>query len=341
MTIELSRRGMLCSLASAAVATVVRSSATAAPVAVAAQHAPPKAMAHDAFIAGLRGGRTVDPKVNGFDPQLMLRDFDRGSTHRLPGGRVVREWEIESGEREIELAPGVKFPAWTYNDRVPGPTLRATEGELLRIHFVNRSGHPHSIHFHGVHPAAVDGVPGNGASILEPGRRTTYEFEATPFGLHLYHCHAFPLALHLARGLYGAFLIDPAAGREEADELVMVMNGFDLDADGENEIYAVNTIPFAYMADPVKVRRGELVRIHLANLVEHDPINSFHVHANLFHYIPTGTSIQPSEFTDTVMQCQGQRGIVELRFPFAGNFMFHAHQSEFTELGWMGMFEVS
>ena len=60
----------------------------------------------------------VDPRVNGFDPQEILRDFDEGT---LVGG--VREWEIVAREKEIEVAPGVKYLAWTYNDRVPGPTL--------------------------------------------------------------------------------------------------------------------------------------------------------------------------------------------------------------------------
>ena len=54
------------------------------------------------------------------------------------------------------------------------------------------------------------------------------------------------------------------------------------------------------------------------NVLEYDPINSFHVHANFFHYFPTGTSLEPVEYTDTVMQCQGQRGILELRFPYRG-----------------------
>ena len=83
------------------------------------------------------------------------------------------------------------------------------------------------------------------------------------------------------------------------------------------------------------------MRIYLVNVLEYDLINSFHLHGNLFDYIPTGTSLKPSEFTDTVMLCQGQRGILEWRFPTAGRFMFHAHQSEFTELGWQGFFEVT
>ena len=75
-------------------------------------------------------------------------------------------------------------------------------------------------------------------------------------------------------------------------------------------------------------------------MLEYDPLNSFHIHANFFHYFPTGTSLQPTEFTDTVIQGQGQRGILELRFPYDGDYMFHAHVSEFAELGWTGFFRV-
>jgi FtsP/CotA-like multicopper oxidase with cupredoxin domain len=234
----------------------------------------------------------------------------------------------------------VKFPAWVYNGRVPGPALRAREGERLRVRFANGSAHPHTIHFHGIHPAAMDGVPGIGPGTIAPGKSVTYEFDAEPFGLHLYHCHVSPLAEHIARGMYGAFIVDPRKERPAADELVMVMNGFDTNFDLSNEIYAVNTVGFAYMDEPIRVHRNELVRIYLVNTLEFDPINSLHVHANFFHYYPTGTSLEPVEYTDTIMQCQGQRGILELRFPHEGKFMFHAHQSEFAQLGWMGFFEV-
>ena len=290
--------------------------------------------------AAFRGG-TVDHRANGFNPHEILRDFDWGQTSPTASGRVVRSWTLVAQDKEIQVAPGISFAAWTYNGRIPGPTLRAREGERLRITFVNASKHPHTIHFHGIHPAEMDGVPGLGAGQIEPGKSTVYEFDALPFGLHLYHCHVRPLAEHIAKGLYGAFLIDPKEGREEADELVMVMNGFDTNFDRANEVYAANTIGFAYMDEPVKVARDELVRVYLVNILEYDLINSFHLHGNLFDYIPTGTSLKPSELTDTVMLCQGQRGILEWRFRSAGRFMFHAHQSEFTELGWQGFFEVA
>jgi manganese oxidase len=299
---------------------------------------PHTAGAHRLGGAGAVG--SVDPSVNGFDPDEILRDFDEGRVRRTAGG-VVREWEIVAEDKEIEVAPGVKYAAWTYNGRVPGPTLRAREGERMRVRFTNASSHPHTMHFHGIHRDVNDGVPGVGPGNVASGRTVTYELDARPFGLHLYHCHSTPLADHIAKGLYGAVVIDPKQGRPEADELVMVMNGFDTNFDRANEIYAVNTVAFAYMDRPVRVKRGELVRIYLVNILEFDLANSFHVHANFFDVYPTGTSLQPTELTDTIVQGQGQRAILELRFPYTGKYMFHAHVSEFAELGWMGFFEVS
>ena len=301
----------------------------------------PKPEAHAGHGDGTHVGTvgTVDHRANGFDPHAILRDFDTGTVRR-EGGRTVREWTLIAEDVEIEVAPGVKFAAWAYNGRIPGPTLRATEGERLRVRFLNGSQHPHTIHFHGIHTAQHDGIPGVGAGNIDPGEEFTYEFDAEPFGLHHYHCHTIPLAEHIAKGLYGTFIVDPKQGRPEADELVMVMNGFDTNFDRSNEIYAVNTVAFAYMDRPIRVKRGELVRIYLVNLLEFDLLNSFHIHANFFQHFPTGTSLEPVEFTDTIIQGQGQRSVLELRFPFTGRYMFHAHVSEFAELGWMGFFEV-
>jgi len=224
---------------------------------------------------------------------------------------------------------------------VPGPTIRATEGDRLRVSFRNLGTHPHSIHFHGWHAPAMDGgLPGQE---VEPGETFVYEFDADPFGLHLYHCHTVPLKRHLHKGLYGTFIIDPRASsgtRPPADEVVMVMNAFDTTFDAENEVYAVNTVANAYMHDPIRVTVGQLVRIYLVNVTEFDPINSLHLHAMFFDVFRTGTSLTPSERTDTIMLCQGERAILETTFRYPGDYMFHAHQSEFAELGWMGLFRA-
>jgi FtsP/CotA-like multicopper oxidase with cupredoxin domain len=247
----------------------------------------------------------------------------------------VSEHELVAVDTDLEVAPGVFFPAWTYNGSAPGPVIRATEGDRLRVRFRNEGSHPHTIHFHGIHPANMDGV----FEVVEAGGEFTYEFEARPAGLHLYHCHSTPLKKHIHKGLYGAFVIDPKEPRPPAQELVMVMNGFDTDGDGGNNFYTVNGRSFYYAKYPIKVQRSQLVRIYLANLTEFDLINSFHLHADFFRYQPTGTG-DYWEYTDTVMQCQGQRGVIEIQFTGTGLHMFHAHQSEFAELGWMGFFEV-
>ena len=173
-----------------------------------------------------------------------------------------------------------------------------------------------------------------------PGQRFVYEFDAEPFGLHLYHCHALPLKRHIHKGLYGAFIVDPKGGRPPADELVMMMNGFDTNFDADNEVYAVNTIANHYMHDPIRAEVGRLVRMYLINVTEFDLVNSLHLHGMFFETFRTGTSTSAGETTDTIMMCQGERAILETRFRYPGRFMFHAHQSEFAELGWMGMFEA-
>src|ERR671919_3035654 len=84
----------------------------------------------------------------------------------------VREYELVALDREIEIAPGIRFPAWTYNGTVPGPLIRATEDDLLRVRFSNRGSHPHTIHFHGIHPSDMDGV----FEVVAPGETFLYEF---------------------------------------------------------------------------------------------------------------------------------------------------------------------
>ncbi|MFB6137671.1 MAG: multicopper oxidase domain-containing protein [Halobacteriaceae archaeon] len=351
---------------------------------------------------------TVGEYGGGFDPHGFLRTFNTGHDGQSnltqsvarEDGRRVREFTIRATDTAIEIAPGVSFAAWAFHGQVPGPTLRVTEGDLVRVHFVNGSAHAHTIHPHlrNLNPR-MDGIPQNGPGVLETGESFTYEWLAQPAGVHLYHCHSLPLTAHIHRGLSGALVVDPDPERVaqrpaeyvlfhpsqitpelrddlvararslngsdpayaddgDAQELVMVMNGFDTNFDGENEVYAVNTRAFAYgvgstdgngewapgeTVRPIRISRDRPVRVYLVNAIEFDPINSFHTHSQFFDYYDHGTSLVPThETVDTVMQCQAQRGIVELDYSAhePGLYMFHAHQSEFAELGWMSFFEV-
>lgn len=248
----------------------------------------------------------------------------------------IREFTLGVQAKTLEIARGVQWAGWTYNGTIPGPVIRATEGDTVRVTLQNQSQHPHSIHFHGVHSANQDGT----FEVVPPGGQQVYEFTAEPFGIYPYHCHSEPLDQHIARGLYGAMIIDPPQPRPPAKEMVMVMNGFDLNFDKENELYSVNGLPGYYHENPIQINVGELVRIYLVNMTEFDLVNSFHLHANMFNYIPLGTSLTSTMLTDVVHLGIADRGILEFRYKFPGRFMFHAHQTEFTVLGWKAMFNV-
>ena len=197
----------------------------------------------------------------------------------------VREYTLVAQDTEIEVAKGVFYPAWTYNGTVPGPGHPRDRGRHPPRRASERRRAP-------AHDPLPRDPPGEHGRRLRDRRsraaRFTYEFPARPYGMHLYHCHATPLKKHIHKGLYGAFIIDPPEPRPPAQELVMVMNGFDTDGDGENNFYTVNGLAFYYAKYPIRVQRSQTVRIYLANLTEFDLINSFHLHGDFFRYYPTG-----------------------------------------------------
>ena len=169
-------------------------------------------------------------------------------------GRTVREYQFVAAIKEIEVAPGVFFEAWTYNGRVPGPTIRATQGDRIRIELVNASPHPHTIHFHGIHPAAMDGVPGAGE--VGAGRnlhlRLRRRVRSAPTCTTATRSRW--LATSTAVCTAHSSSTRQVAGRRRS-EMVIVLNAFDTNFDGENEVYAANTIAFAYFDEPIPHRR--------------------------------------------------------------------------------------
>jgi FtsP/CotA-like multicopper oxidase with cupredoxin domain len=274
-----------------------------------------------------------DGEVAAFDPYV----FDYGKKSTTENGQTVKEFEITAEDKILNI-DGMEFPVWTYNGTVPGPTMRVTEEDIVRINFTNKGSMPHTIHLHGIHPGNMDGV----LETIAPGGSYVYEFTAELPGLYLFHCHQDHVKDHINQGMYGTFIIDSKTARSPATEMVMIMNSYDTDFDGEgNEFYTVNGQPFEYMNNPIELKVGEPVRIYLVNMTEIDPINSFHIHGNMFKYYSNGTMLEPDEITDNVVLGQGQRGIIEFTYKDPGKYMFHAHQSEFSDLGWMGFFNVT
>jgi FtsP/CotA-like multicopper oxidase with cupredoxin domain len=271
---------------------------------------------------------------NPFNPMQILRDFDYGTLTR-ENGRTVREFRLVANTSTLQLNSAVTFNSWNVNNRVPGPTLRAKAGERVRIAFLNQAGHAHSLHFHGVHRAEMDGV-----KPIRNGAATIYEFDAEPYGLHLYHCHIAPVTRHVGKGLYGLFIIDPPQARPPADEMVLVMGGYDVNEDGRNELYAFNGIPDYYMMNPISIYQHQLIRLYVLNMIEHDIGATFHLHANMFRVYPTGMTLQPSYETDVITMGTAERHILEFSFKYPGKYMFHPHQDGIAEHGCMGVFDV-
>lgn len=133
---------------------------------------------------------------------------------------AAREYRLVAGPADIEVAAGQVWRTWAYNGQVPGPTIRATQGERIRVVLENQLVEPTTIHWHGVPlPNAMDGLPGLTQEPVAPGETFVYEFDANVPGTYFYHSH---VGLQLDRGLLGALVIDPATPEGLADREVLV-----------------------------------------------------------------------------------------------------------------------
>jgi FtsP/CotA-like multicopper oxidase with cupredoxin domain len=149
-----------------------------------------------------------------------------------PDPHVV-EINLESKPAQIEVAPGSRVEAWTYNGGVPGPLIRVHVGDRLIVHFTNHLPQPTTVHWHGLRiPIAMDGVPGVSQPEVAPGGTFTYDFIVPDAGLFWYHPHVMSAA-QVGFGLYGALLVDdPAEQVGVTDELVLVLSDIGFDKHG-------------------------------------------------------------------------------------------------------------
>lgn len=276
-------------------------------------------------------GHGVEPP-----PELGAEALDlslRPPAPRKGAGGATVSTDLWVSEQPLAVARDVRFDGWTFNGGIPGPILRAREGDELAIRLRNLGTRPHNLHLHGRHEVGQDGW-----QPVPPGGEALYRVRAEPFGLHPYHCDASPAAEHLSHGLYGLFIVDPPRGRAPAHEVVLVLSGFDLDGDGRNELYGWNGVAGFFERFPIKVPAGALVRVYLLNMVADDPVASFHLHAETFDVFRSGTRLAPDERTDVVTLAQTERAILEFRLPRRGRYMFHPHQRHMAERGAMGWF---
>lgn len=281
-------------------------------------------------------GEVHSPYGHGAEPPTALGPAALDAlTIPPPMTRGAVSRTITITQRPVEVAQGVVMDGWTFDGTIPGPILRVTEGETLTLTVRNLTAHPHNLHTHGAHAPAQDGW-----EPIPPGGERTYEIAPRPFGVYPYHCDLVPGAQHLGRGLHGLMLVDPPGGRAPAAERVLVLGGYDVDGDGRSDLFGWNGVAGFFARHPLKVRRGELVRLYVANLVVDEPIATFHLHANTFDVFRSGTRLVADEHTDVVALTVGERAVLEMRFPEPGRVMFHPHQSRMAEQGAMGWIAI-
>ena len=197
----------------------------------------------------------------------------------------IHEYTLVAEETTLEIAPGVRVDAWTYNGTIPGPTLTVTEGDRVIVHFINKTPLPHTVHFHGDHPSTQDGVF---EQVMANGTYT-YDFIATPAGALMYHCHVSPVMQHVRMGLYGAFIVHPKNPLPPAREYVLVSGEYDTQnqLNPFPEYYMFNGYADGYLSTPLPAKTNETVRIYLINMGL-SPSYGMHIHGTLFKAYPSG-----------------------------------------------------
>ena len=198
-----------------------------------------------------------------------------------------------------EIAPGITFHYWTFNETVPGPFLRVREGDIVELTLSNdkSSSHTHSIDLH-----AVNG-PGGGSDLMQvkPGETKTFRFKALNPGLYVYHCATPNVPMHMANGLYGLIFVEPPEGLPKVDREFYIMQGElytkrkigfknfqEFDAEkmfAESPEYIVfNGRVKALVDHPLKAKVGETIRLYVGN-GGGSVISSFHVIGEIFDRI--------------------------------------------------------
>ncbi len=261
------------------------------------------------------------------------------------GGQLL-PFKIEGDTKVFELtAKAVKWPilkdvvatAWTYNGTVPGPLIRVTEGDKVRIILKNELPKPTTIHWHGIAvPNAMDGIPDVTQKPVQPGETFTYEFVAKPAGTYMYHSH-YEGDIQVSAGLYAPFIIDPkepVTPKPDIDVNLMISEW--LIKNGKT--YAAmpmagmepNYFTFNGKAFPdtetINVKKGQLVRLRLMGIGQF--VHPIHLHGFAFKIVATDGHTVPeaAQLTkDTVLVSPGERYDIEFVASETGQWMLHCH----------------
>ena len=271
---------------------------------------------------------------------------------RLPPApqQRVHNLKMTATETELEIAPGVKQVMWTFNDQVPGPTLRGKVGDIFRITLKNAGAIPHSIDFHASKVAWNDEMRSIG-----PGESIVYEYEAKQTGIFMYHCGTAPALHHIGMGMYGTIIIDPPSLPPVDREFVFVQSELYEAPEGAVADYTKmlaedwDAVVFngkvnQYRDRPIKVGVGERIRAWVMDDGPSENV-SFHVVGTIFdtvfkegaYRLRPGAERGGAQALD-LQPAQG--GFVEFTLDEEGMYPIVTHKFANVPKGALGLFQA-
>lgn len=256
-------------------------------------------------------------------------------------------------DQVVEIAPGVKYRIWSFaGTGVPGPVIRARQGQTVEVTITNGGSIPHSIDFHAARIA-----PNEAFRDAMPGESFSYRFKATDPGVFMYHCGTKPVLAHIANGMYGAIVVDPATPLPKADrEYVLVGSEFylnspglekpaDLDMTKARTVMAdwatFNGYAGQYVTNPLPAQPGDTVRFYVVAAGPSVDVR-FHVVGTIFDRAWTNGSPvnQPQVGVQTVNVPAGGGGIFDVKIDQPGIYPIVNHAFAYADLGQVGLLKV-
>lgn len=235
------------------------------------------------------------------------------------------------------------YGSMNFEGQVPAPTLRVTEGDVVRFTLTNAGSMQHSIDFH-----AAQTPWSKNYQAVDPGTSFSFDWMARYPGVFMYHCGTPPVLMHIGDGMYGAIIVDPKDGRPVAREFIVVQSEFygaggDYKAMLNNppDVVCFNGQAFRYKTTPLTAKAGELVRFFVMNA---GPSNTsaFHVIGELLDaYEPEGNPANRMGMHQTITVPPGDGAMVELVFDEPGSYPFVTHKFNDAERGAVGVIAIS
>lgn len=306
-------------------------------------------------MAVMMGGTAQKHEESKAYPIKTSRDRVLEAPYALKDG--VKEFHLTAEPIRWEYAQGKYVDAWGYNGQVPGPEIRVTEGDSIRVVLTNNLPKPTTIHWHGINvPYQMDGVPSVSQEPIPPGERFIYDFNATPAGTRFYHTHGSSHsdeAQQLDMGLSGAFIIEPKEENKKSTtydrEYTLVLDEWEITKEGENAAATMNHLMSHSMnynvftingkaypdTEPLLVKEGEKMLIRLINAGS-SVTHPMHLHGHSFKIVAIDGNAVPEAaqlIRDTLPIAPGERYDIEVIANNPGIWVFHCHELHHADGG--------